>query len=44
MKICERCKYKEQCDDLPGICLRLPGILAVSIAVMVIFFIATSTL
>jgi hypothetical protein len=44
MKICERCKHKEQCADLPGICLRLPSILAASIAVMVVFFIATSTL
>jgi len=35
MKICERCKERERCAELPGICLKLPSILAASIAVMV---------
>jgi hypothetical protein len=44
MKVCEQCKHRKQCADLPGICLRLPGILAASVAAMVVFFIATSSL
>ncbi len=44
MKVCQQCKHKKQCADLPGICLKLPSILAASIAVMVVFFIATSSL
>jgi hypothetical protein len=44
MKVCDNCKDKKQCTDLPGICLKVPRILAVSVAVMVIVLIANSTL
>jgi len=44
MKVCDNCKDKKQCAELPGICLKVPCILAVSVAVMVIVLIANSTL
>ena len=44
MKVCQKCKHKEQCTDLPGICLRLPAVLAAFIAVMVIVLMFNSTI
>lgn len=44
MKVCQNCKDKERCADLPGICLKLPCILAASIAVMVVVLMFNSTL
>ncbi len=44
MKVCDKCKHREQCADLPGICLKLPGVLAASVAVMVVVFMFNSTL
>jgi hypothetical protein len=44
MKVCEKCKHREHCADLPGICLRLPTVLAASVAVMVVVFIFNSTI
>ena len=44
MKVCQKCKHREQCADLPGICLKLPGILAASVAVMVVVLMFNSTI
>jgi len=44
MSVCDKCKDKKHCAALPGICLKLPGILAGSVAVMVVVFIFNSTL
>ena len=44
MKVCQKCKHKEQCTDLPGICLRLPAVLAAFVAVMVIVLMFNSTI
>ena len=44
MKICERCKERERCAELPGICLKLPSVLAASIAVMVVVMVFNSNL
>jgi len=43
-KICKHCKEKEHCAELPGICLKLPSILAGSVAVMLAVLIFNSTL
>ncbi|GMR01611.1 MAG: hypothetical protein BMS9Abin19_1016 [Gammaproteobacteria bacterium] len=44
MSVCEKCKDKEHCADLPGICLKLPGILAGTVAIALIVFIFNSSL
>lgn len=44
MKVCEHCKDKKQCADLPGICLKLPSILAASVTVMVVVLMFNSSL
>jgi hypothetical protein len=44
MKVCESCKDKESCAELPGICLKLPFILAALVTVMVIVLLFNSTL
>jgi hypothetical protein len=44
MKVCQNCKERESCSQLPGICLKLPCILAVSVAIMVIVLMYNSTL
>ena len=44
MKVCEQCKNKKDCAELPGICLKLPYVLAGSIAVMIVFLLFNSTL
>jgi hypothetical protein len=44
MKICENCKEKKHCAELPGICLKLPCVLAVSVVALVVFLIINSTL
>jgi hypothetical protein len=44
MKVCKNCKDREQCADLPGICLKLPGVLAASVAIMVIVLMFNSTI
>ena len=44
MKVCENCKHRTQCADLPGICLKLPGVLAASVAVMVVVLMVNSTI
>jgi len=43
-KICKNCKQQETCADLPGICLMIPRILVVSIALMVTVLFFNSTL
>jgi len=44
MKVCNHCKDKQHCAELPGICLKLPGVLAVSVVVMVAILIFNSSL
>ncbi|MCK5395575.1 MAG: hypothetical protein KAJ32_06265 [Gammaproteobacteria bacterium] len=44
MKVCERCKEREHCAELPGICLKIPRILVASIATMVAVLFFTSSL
>lgn len=44
MKVCKHCKNKEACAELPGICLKLPGILAACVAVMLVVMMFNSTL
>ena len=44
MKACNYCKDKDHCEDLPGICLKVPTILAISIAIMVAVLIYNSSL
>jgi len=44
MKVCDSCKDKKHCSDLPGICLKLPYVIAASIAVMVAVMLYNSTL
>ncbi len=44
MKICNRCKQKEHCAELPGICLKLPYILAGSVAIALAILLFNSTL
>jgi hypothetical protein len=44
MKVCNNCKQKEHCAELPGICLKLPCILTGAIAVMVVVLMVNSTL
>ena len=44
MKVCAKCKEKEHCAKLPGICLKVPCILAASVAIMVVVMLFNSTL
>ena len=44
MSICDKCKDKEHCAELPGICLKLPCILTGAIAVMIVVLLFNSTL
>ncbi len=44
MKICNTCKQKEHCAELPGICLKLPYILAGAVAVTLAVLLFNSTL
>jgi hypothetical protein len=44
MKICNTCKNKDQCADLPGICLKIPYILAGAIAIMLAILLVNSSL
>ncbi len=44
MKICNTCKQKEHCAELPGICLKLPYILAGAVAVTLAVLLYNSTL
>lgn len=44
MKPCNRCKYKTQCAELPGICLMLPRVLVATVAIMVTVLFFNSTL
>ena len=44
MKVCAKCKEKVHCAKLPGICLKVPYILAASVAVMVVVMLFNSTL
>ncbi len=44
MKVCHNCKDRKSCAELPGICLKLPYVLAGSVAVMVVVLLANSTL
>lgn len=44
MRVCDKCKEKEHCAELPGICLKLPKILSAAIAVLVAVLFYNSTL
>lgn len=44
MKVCKNCSRKNECADLPGICLKLPRILAASVFVMVAILFYDSSL
>ena len=44
VKVCQNCKDRKTCAELPGICLKLPYALAATVAVMVVVLIANSTL
>lgn len=44
MKVCTNCKDRKRCAELPGICLKLPCVLAVSVAVMLAVLMFNSTL
>lgn len=44
MKVCENCKSRKQCAELPGICLKVPRIMVASVAVMVTVLFFNSTL
>lgn len=44
MNVCTKCKNKEHCADLPGICLKLPSILTGAIAILVAVLFFNSTL
>jgi hypothetical protein len=44
MKVCNSCKNKDQCADLPGICLKIPYILAAGVAAMLALLLANSNL
>jgi hypothetical protein len=44
MRVCNNCKEKHRCAELPGICLKLPCVLAVSVAIMVAILAFNSTL
>jgi hypothetical protein len=44
MKPCQNCKERDRCAQLPGICLKLPCILAISVAIMVVVLMYNSTL
>jgi hypothetical protein len=44
MKVCDHCKNKKDCAELPGICLKIPYVLATCVAVMVVVLLFNSTL
>ncbi len=44
MKVCNQCKHKESCAELPGICLKLPCILLAVVGLMLTVFLFNSTL
>ena len=44
MKACNRCKERQHCAELPGICLKLPRILAATIAVVLAVMVFNSSL
>jgi len=44
MKICENCKHKKPCAELPGICLKLPCIMLAAVGIMLTVFLINSTL
>ena len=44
MKICNACKNKDQCADLPGICLKIPYVLAAAVAIMLTILLINSNL
>jgi len=44
MKVCENCKHKKVCADLPGICLKLPCVIVAAVVIMLTFFLFNNTL
>jgi len=44
MNFCSNCKNKEDCAELPGICLKLPYVLTGAIAIMVVVLLFNSSL
>ncbi len=42
--VCNKCKSKEACSDIPGFCLMLPYVAVVSVAILLIYFISNSHL
>ena len=37
-KACEKCKLKDTCGDLPGLCMHVPYTLIISVIIMLTYF------
>ena len=43
-KACDKCKLKETCGDLPGLCMLVPYTLIISVIIMLFYFLLTMDL
>jgi len=43
-KICENCKLKKSCGDLPGFCMMIYYVLIVLVVIMLAYFLVTMSL